>query len=157
MQVQQVMSANVTFCRLGSNLAAATELLWTMDVGALPVVDDGGNVLGIVTDRDICIALGTRNVPASDVLVDDVMAKEVWTCRPDDDMADVLRLMGDAQVRRLPVIDDHEKLCGIVSLNDLALHTGIGKTEVTGIDILAALVTICAPHTERSHAAIAAG
>ena len=82
MQVQQIMTANVTFCRLGTNLAAATELLWTMDVGALPVVDDDGNVLGILTDRDICIALGTRNVPASDVLVDDVMAKEVWTCRP---------------------------------------------------------------------------
>ncbi len=157
MQVQQIMTANVTSCLLGTNLAAATELLWTMDVGALPIVDEGGNILGIITDRDICIALGTRNVPASDVIVDDVMAKEVWTCRPEDDMADVLRLMGDAQIRRIPVINDVGKLCGIVSLNDLALHTGIGKTEVSGNDILAVLVTICAPHTERAHAAAAAG
>ena len=151
MQVQQIMTTNVTACPAGTNLACVVELLWNADVGALPVVDTDGALIGIITDRDIAIALGTRNIPASQMLVDDVMTREVWTCRPTDSITDVMRLMGDAHVRRIPVTGEQNKLCGIVSLNNIALHPGINKKLVSDSDILATLLTICAPKLERMY------
>ena len=61
MRVRDLMTKTVVFCRHETNLAAATALMWDNDCGTLPVVSESGKVIGIITDRDICIALGTRN------------------------------------------------------------------------------------------------
>jgi CBS domain-containing protein len=149
MQVHQIMTGNVTVCLAGTNLAAASELLWKSDIGVLPVTDAGGKVVGIITDRDIAIALGTRNLLGSEVLVDDVMTREVSTCGPFDELPGIMKLMGDAHIRRLPVVKEG-KLCGIVSLNDIALHAGTGKQGVSCTDVLATLITVCAPSLTRA-------
>lgn len=153
MQVQQIMTRNVAACIAGTNLAAVTELLWKYDVGALPVVDADGKLVGIVTDRDIAIALGTRDIAASGVLVDDVMTREVWTCRPSDDLPDALKLLADAQIRRAPVVDEEGRLCGIVTVNDIGRHTGSGKQDASRTDVLSTLLTICAPNADQAAAA----
>ena len=68
MLVKDLMTRNVSSCRPENNLAELAEVMWNQQRGALPILDGGGRVIGIITDRDICIALGTRNIRASDVL-----------------------------------------------------------------------------------------
>lgn len=119
MQTREVMTENVQFCAPDTNLAAAIEIMWNSDCGVLPVLENG-KLAGIVTDRDICIALGTRDCAARDVAVRDVGTTTVHTCQPDDDVYVALEVMQTARVRRVPVVDADGNLRGIVSLGDLA-------------------------------------
>src|SRR5687768_3774609 len=121
MKIQDIMTASPETCGRTTNLAAAVERLWSADCGVLPVVGNDGTLVGIITDRDICIALGTRNRPASTILVDSVMTRGVDTCREDEDVAVALGRMKERHVRRLPVLDDRGRLVGILSLNDIIL------------------------------------
>jgi CBS-domain-containing membrane protein len=122
MKVQDIMTRDVKFCGPDTNLAAATEILWRNNCGTLPVSDSDGKLLGVITDRDICIALGTRNWRASDLAVRDVAIKPVFTCKPYDDVHEALKAMRKHQVRRLPVVHEDSKLAGIVCLDELVLH-----------------------------------
>ena len=119
MKVQDLMTGNPKCCGPDTNLAEAIELMWTNDCGVLPVMEDG-KLTGIVTDRDVCIAVGTRNCRPSDTTVKDVGYSPVQTCAPDDDVDTAMAIMRRAQVRRLPVIEDG-KLAGILALNDIIL------------------------------------
>jgi CBS domain-containing protein len=110
------------YCRPDANLAQAVEIMWVNDCGFLPVVDIDGRVAGVLTDRDICIALGTRNQRASDVLVRDVMTDRVCVCTAEDDIHTALETMEKHQVRRLPVVNLDGKLAGILSIGDVTLH-----------------------------------
>jgi CBS domain-containing protein len=122
MKIQDIMTETVNACRPDANLAEAVAILWEGDCGTLPVVADGGRLVGILTDRDIAIALGTQNKRPSDIQVSEVMSGEVSACRPDEDIHGALKTMRKDKVRRLPVISDDGVLQGIVSLNDVALH-----------------------------------
>jgi CBS domain-containing protein len=121
---QHIMTVSSEVCRPDDNLAQAVSQLWSVDCGVLPVVDHAGCLAGIVTDRDICIALGTRSERASEVQVRTVMRTSVATCNPGEDVISALARMGDHQVRRLTVVDDERRLLGIVSLGDAALAAG---------------------------------
>ena len=122
MKVRDIMTKAPTFCHPDSNLAAAAEKMWAHDCGLLPVVDNELGVVGVITDRDICIALGTRNQRASDVLVREVMTERVYACAPEDDIHSALETMEKHQVRRLPVVNLNGKLAGILSIGDVTLH-----------------------------------
>jgi CBS domain-containing protein len=122
MKVEDVMTEKVTACRPETNLAEAVALMWEADCGTLPVVADGGKVIGIITDRDIAIATGTRDRQPSQIPVSDVMSKQVYACAPEDDIHAALKTMRKDRVRRLPAIDQEGRLRGIVSMNDIALH-----------------------------------
>jgi CBS domain-containing protein len=126
------MTDQVQCCAPETNLAAAIEIMWNNDCGALPVVEDG-KLVGIITDRDICIALGTRNCAASDVMVRDVESGAVLTCEPENDLYAAMDIMQAAQVRRVPVVDRQGTLQGIVTLNDL-IHGIERKRGVTLYD-----------------------
>ena len=126
MKVQDVMTAAPEACRPEDNLGEAVGLMWAADCGVLPVTDHSGHVAGILTDRDICVALGTRNQRAADVRVDSVMQTTVHTCQPSEDVLSALARMGDHRVRRLPVVDTLGRLVGILSLNDVVLAAGGG-------------------------------
>ncbi len=119
MKVREVMTGNPKCCGPDTNLAEAIELMWTNDCGVLPVIEDG-KLTGIVTDRDVCVAVGTRNCRPSDATVKDVATRTVQTCTPDDDVDIAMAIMRRAQVRRLPVTQDG-KLAGILALNDIIL------------------------------------
>jgi len=122
MTVKDVMTKQVAICRAEMNLAEASALMWENDCGALPVVSASGEITGIVTDRDICIALGTRNVRSSDLNVSDVLQDHVWSCKVSDDVHTALQRMREGKVRRLPVVNDDSRLEGIISMDDFVLH-----------------------------------
>jgi CBS domain-containing protein len=124
MNVSEVMTAAPEACRPDDNLSEAVALLWNADCGALPVTDHAGHVAGILTDRDICIALGTRNIRASEADVSSVMQTNVHTCQPTEDVLSVLARMGERRVRRMPVVDTVGRLVGVLSINDVVLAAG---------------------------------
>jgi CBS-domain-containing membrane protein len=125
--------------------------MWSVDCGVLPVISDDGKVIGLITDRDIAIALGTRNRLASDLPVSEVMSKQVYFCAADDDIHAALKTMRKDRVRRLAVISDEGLLEGIVSLNDIALHAeefdGHRVKDLTYEDFVNTFKAIC----EHSH------
>lgn len=126
MKVADVMMRTPASCTADTNLAAAVEILWNRNCGMLPIVDRDGKVTGVVTDRDICIALGTRNRPAAEITVAQVLPSLLFACKPDDDIHTALAIISGAKVRRLPVIDENGKLKGILSLDDVVLHAETG-------------------------------
>jgi len=142
MKVQDVMVKNVKFCTSKMNLAAAAEILWNAGVGALPVVEEG-RVLGIITDRDIAIALGTRDVRAGDVFVKDVTLPKIFYCQPEDDIHVALGTMKAQRVRRLPVIDEKGALTGILCLDDIVLYAEETGGELSYADVVETMHAIC--------------
>ena len=117
--VKDVFTRNVKACGPDDTLAEGAALMWTFDCGLLPVVDDARRPLGVVTDRDICMAVATRDQRASQLRMREVMTRDLVVCAPDDDLASALARMGRAKVRRLPVVDDAGVLLGILSVSDV--------------------------------------
>jgi len=140
MKVRDIMTPQPKCCGLDTNLAAATELMWKNDCGALPVVDDG-KLAGMITDRDIFIALGTRNRPAAEMAVKDVATRQLQTCAPDDDVNAAMAAMRRAKVRRLPVVSDG-KIEGIVALNDLVLAASRKRFEIDYDEVMNTVQTV---------------
>ena len=122
MKVRELMIRQAAFCGPESTLEEASFLMRRHNCGFLPVVGDGGNVIGVVTDRDMCIALGTRNRKPSDLRVWDVMPRKLFTCMEGDDVHCALKTLREARIRRLPVIDRDGSLVGVLSLDDIVLH-----------------------------------
>lgn len=147
MKVQDVMTENVKFCWPDTNLAAAAATMWQNDCGVLPVVADDGKAIGIITDRDIAIALGTRNRPASDIRVSEVMSNEIYAAYPEEDIHTALKLMRREKVHRLAVLNTAGTLEGILSLNDIALKAMpiVGKhmPDLNYEDVVSTLKAIC--------------
>jgi CBS domain-containing protein len=128
MKVKDVMMGTPYYCQLDTNLGSAAELMWVGNCGFLPVMGTNGKIVGVVTDRDICIALGTRNCPPGDVTVRQVMSNRLFACSPDDDVHISLQTMREGGVRRLPVIVENGTLVGVISMDDLLL-----RAEAVGI------------------------
>jgi CBS domain-containing protein len=122
MKVREVMTRVAAFCGPESTLEEASFLMRKHNCGFLPVVGDGGNVIGVLTDRDMCIALGTRNSKPSSVRVWDVMSHKLFTCMEGDDVHCALKTLRGARIRRLPVIDRDGALAGVISIDDIVLH-----------------------------------
>ena len=121
MKVREVMTKKASFCGPESTLEEAAFLMRKHNCGFLPVVGDGGNVIGVLTDRDMCIALGTRNRKPSDMRVWDVMSHKLFTCMEGDDVHCALKTLRAAKIRRLPVIDRDGSLVGVLSIDDIVL------------------------------------
>jgi len=122
MRVTEIMMGTPYHCAPETNLGAATELMWVGNCGFLPVVGKEGKVMGVITDRDICVALGTRSRLAGDLTVAEVMTGKIYSCLPEDDIHNALREMRDGHVRRLPVISKAGALVGVVSIDDILVH-----------------------------------
>jgi CBS domain-containing protein len=145
MRVHDLMRKSPKSCSPATNLAAVTELLSSGDYGALPVVDASGSILGIVTDRDICVALGTRNKRPSELTAEQVMSRQVATCRSSDEIHSALDIMRTRKVRRVPVVGQTGKLEGILCLSDLVLqarHDDGRRPELSYEDVMRALRSI---------------
>jgi CBS domain-containing protein len=131
MKVKELMSTTPYCCQPETNLGAATELMWNGNCGFLPVVGSDGKVFGVVTDRDMCIALGTRNRLPGDITVSQVItSQKLFYCCPEDDVHVALQAMQTGRVRRLPVITHAGAFAGIVSMDDILLKAepmSVGK------------------------------
>ena len=121
MKVKEVMMGTPYYIAVDANLGMATELMWKGNCGFLPVVNIENKVCGVITDRDICVALGTRNQTAGQVLVEEVVQHRVYACNPEDDIHVALQTMREGHVRRLPAVDSKGNLAGVVSIDDLLL------------------------------------
>jgi CBS domain-containing protein len=127
MTIEEIMTRDVQCCGPDTNLAAAAKMMWDSDCGALPVLNVRGQVMGMITDRDICMAAATRNKPASEITVWETSTAKSYTCRETDDVHTALDIMKRERVRRLPVVDEDGVLQGIVAMNDFILAADEGK------------------------------
>ena len=149
MHVKSLMTPNPRTCTPATNLAEAAALMLDADCGMLPVVDDDGKLAGIVTDRDMYIALATRNVRAAQLTVGDVARRHVFTCRPEDDVQAALATMKQHHVRRLPVEGFGGIVAGVISMNDILLAAGKKGVEQTAV--IDTFQAICAHHHPVPH------
>ena len=150
MKIKEIMTTQGKTASRDTTLAEAAHLLWGADCGILPVVDEG-KLVGVVTDRDMYVALATRNKPASQITVGDVATGKVWAGGPDDDVHVALDTMASQRVRRLPVTENGA-LVGIISMNDLVLAAGADKA-VRNDEVVATLKAICAHYAAAAAAA----
>jgi CBS domain-containing protein len=136
MKVRDIMTTDVSSCQPETNLAAVAKTMWDRDCGILPVVTNEGRVIGMITDRDICMAVATKGQTADRIFVREVSAGTIYSCLPNDDTRVALETMKTRKVRRLPVVDEQGHLKGILSMNDIVLHAnakrGIAPTEIVG-------------------------
>ena len=121
MKVSQVMTRDVKTVRPDQTAKDAAKFMLSEDAGSMPV-SDGDRLIGMITDRDIAVR-GVAMGYGPETPISELMTDEVICVREDEDVEDVAVKMSQAQVRRLPVIDANENLCGIVSLGDLARET----------------------------------
>jgi CBS-domain-containing membrane protein len=159
MRVDEIMTKQVSCCRPDSTLAEAAQLMWDNDCGCLPVCrgHDGNRVVGIITDRDICMSALFTGRPLYELRVFDAMSRQVQTCRPGDSLTDVERIMRTARVRRLPVVDEQGLLVGMISLADLAREAArlshLEAPDLTETDVGETLAAICQPAARQQLAA----
>lgn len=148
MQIRQIMSKPVLTCRPSDALDTAARLMWEHDCGAVPVTGDDGKVVGVITDRDICMATYTKGRAPHDIAVGDAMAKRVFSCRADDAVEVAETIMRERQVRRVPVVDRNNRPVGLISLNDLARYAvSAPKKNGTEREIVETLAAVCRPRT----------
>lgn len=120
MQVEQLMTRDVACCGPDDSLQDAARKMWERDCGSVPVCDGGGRVVGMVTDRDICMNALFQDRPLSQLTVSGAMSADLKVCHPGNSLNDAERLLQEAQLHRLPVIDDERRLAGIITLADIA-------------------------------------
>jgi CBS domain-containing protein len=121
LRCSEIMTRNVKTASAGASLGDVAALMRDGDMGAVPVVD-GSKLVGIVTDRDIVVR-GIAEGASPETSISDVMTRELFSVQPDNFVFEAIRLMGDKQVRRLPVIDSNGELKGIIAMADVALET----------------------------------
>lgn len=133
MIVRELMATVPATCRADETLNRAARLMWELDCGSVPVINHDSKVIGIVTDRDICMAAYTQGRPLSEISVESVTRdRPTISCRDSADLKDAEALMTKHRVRRIAVSDADEKLVGILSFADLALEC-VSKSKKKGI------------------------
>lgn len=132
--IREIMTTDVRTCRADRSLVCAGTAMHRGDCRFLPVVDDAGRPVAVITDGDICEIGSTDHRPLREILVSEAMSRGVLTCRPEDGVSRVLETMKQHRIRHLPVVDRDGRLAGVVSLTDVIL-----LVEGNGRDDLASL------------------
>jgi CBS domain-containing protein len=160
MKVKELMTTSPAACTLTNTLSDAGGMMWRHDCGVLPIVAKGGKVVGLITDRDICMAGVLDGRQLAHIAVEEVTSGKVFTCRPDDDVRAAMKTMQDNKVRRLPVVAADGALEGILSMNDIVLRADEGKDKkaptISDSDVVKTFKSIC-EHSSSSKAQAAAG
>jgi CBS domain-containing protein len=149
MRVADLMTRSAVSCKSSDKLSLPASLMWECDCGAIPVLDEGGAVKGMITDRDICMACFTRDRAPSSIPVKEAMSHTLYFCSPGSSVADAEAVMRNHRVRRLPVLDDQQHLVGILSLADIAREAererSQGRKEIAPEEVTDVLGDICQP------------
>jgi len=141
MKVKEIMTPDAKAIWLTESLSAAAQLMWENDCGILPVIKDGRKVVGLITDRDICMATAIRDRKPSNISVEEVMNGAIFSALPDDDVIKALDIMREHKIRRLPVVSKEGELEGILSMNDIVLHAKTSNGKKPPIDYAAVVRT----------------
>ena len=147
MRVHQLMSQPANTCRSSTDLADVAMMMWNGDCGVVPVVEESGRLLGVVTDRDICIALATRHLRAEETTAGSVMREQVFTVEPHQDVKEAMRTMARERIRRLPVLGEDGRVVGMLTTNDLILSVRAREragSDPTAAEVMEMLQAICA-------------
>jgi CBS domain-containing protein len=158
MRIEQLMTKSPRTCRPNHTLSDAAHMMWDEDCGCLPVTaaDGSQRLLGMISDRDVCMALRFDGRSPREPRVEDAMTKVVHPCKPGDPIAEAGAIMCEERVRRLPVVDDSDQVIGVISLADLALEAARQasweKPQIASAYIAALLATICQPRKNESDA-----
>ena len=139
MIIREIMTRDPCCCLPSDSAHRAASLMRRFDIGALPVVDDEYHrrLLGIVTDRDLCLFVVAANRVSAEVTVEECMMRNPVCCAPDDDVCRALELLRVHHVHRLPVVNSHGLLVGMVSLTDLVRHHAISQADLeTAMEVL---------------------
>lgn len=147
MKVQDLMTTSPTACTLTNTLADVGGMMWHNDCGILPVVAEGGKVVGVITDRDVCMAAVMTGRQLANIAVEDVISGKIFFCRADDDVRTALTTMKENRIRRLPVVDEYNRLEGIVSMNDIVIRAEEPKDkkvpQISYADVVNTYKSIC--------------
>lgn len=152
MKVDDVMVKDVKACDADANLESVAMIMWNNDVGAVPVVDQGGRPMGMITDRDIVMASALNHKPLWDMTPAEVVRdRPLFTCSPHDDVKTAMKIMWAQKVRRLPVIDGAGRVCGILSIDDIIALAergmrGQGAPELSYDDTMNTLKAVSRHH-----------
>jgi CBS domain-containing protein len=146
-KVEEIMAREARGCAPNDMLNRAAQIMWENNFGCVPVIAGESKVVGMLTDRDICMAAYTQGATLNSIQVSSAMSREVFSCRPSDDLVAAQQVMRDHQVRRLPVTDADGKLVGIVSLSDIA--RAMARTTDDKAQVASTLAAICAPPDQR--------
>jgi CBS domain-containing protein len=120
MIIAELMQHDVRTCTAGDSLAVPARIMWEHDCGSVPVIGEDGQLTGMITDRDICMAAYTQGRRLTHMTVETAASKNLVTIGKDESLRRAEELMRDAQVRRLLVVDSAGRLVGLLSLADLA-------------------------------------
>lgn len=147
MKVKDIMTGDPSVCDLNESLAEAAKTMWETDCGVLPVLKDGREVVGLITDRDICMAMTMRDCNPTAVSAEEVITGEIYSVAPEDDVKKALQVMQEHQVRRLPVISEEGGLEGMLSMNDVVLKAEEKSTPkspaIVYADVINTFKAIC--------------
>jgi CBS domain-containing protein len=159
MKVKQLMTKEVATCRSSDNLQKAAQVMWELDCGCVPITDEESQVVGMLTDRDICMAASMQGRTLGEIPISSVMSTELYSCTPQQEVSAAENLMETKQVRRLPVIDRKQHLQGLLSLNDIATMAAREEDkaakdrQVNYSEVGHTMAAICEPRRTRTQAA----
>ncbi|EKE03288.1 MAG: CBS protein [uncultured bacterium] len=124
MKCRDVMTKYIKMCRPECTAKDAVQIMQELNCGAVPVINENNEIQGMVTDRDIALYTILNNKDPETTQVKEFMSKPVVTCHPDDDIDIAIKKMKENKVRRLPIVDENNKVVGIISLGDIAVLSG---------------------------------
>ncbi len=152
MNISKLMTREVRTVNPHDSLHAAANIMWERDCGIVPVVDDNQRLLGVVTDRDLCMAAWSRDRRLAEIQVEDTMSREVKSCQQHDSLESVLTQMRAHRVRRLPVVDRELRLVGMLSINDLVrvidADKDVARRRSEAEEFVHALAGVCTAHCD---------
>jgi len=153
MNVEELMTKSVKTCGPEDSLESAARLMWENDCGCVPITDEQGHPLAMLTDRDICMAALTQGRTLGEIRVKRAMSGTLHAVDPREPLAKAERMMQEFQVRRLPVVDGEGRLQGLLSMNDIAREAARERPQrqraVTSDDVAATLASVCRPRVCR--------
>jgi CBS domain-containing protein len=143
-KVKNLMRTTLHTCAPGDSLAAAARIMWEQDCGIVPVVDGAGRLVGVVTDRDACMAAYTKGLALQQIAVASAMASRVVALREGDPLSRAHEELRTHRLRRLPVIDADHRPVGILSLKDLAVAAARAKAPAARQEVARTLAAVSA-------------
>lgn len=130
MKVKDCMCTNVYYITPNSTIKDCAKLMCDNHIGCIPVCDTSSNIVGLVTDRDLILRSIACNKDANSTQVREIMTCKVCCCNSEIDIKEAEDLMSKNQIRRLPVVDNNNKIIGIITLGDLAKNNNVNSNEV---------------------------
>ncbi len=151
MRIKDVMSQPAVTCPVDATLEVPARLMWEFDCGMVPITGADGRLVGVITDRDICMAALTQGRALSDVPVTTAMAAPVVSCRAEDAIESAERLMRESQVHRVPVVDGDGRPVGVIATNDLARRAARARKSAVDHEVVQTIAAVCQPRAHAFH------